>query len=675
MKQKMLLSMGLIISLLSQPIFAQKSDATTDAKAEVTQTMEDMVVSASRSNVTKEEIPTSIDLISSEDIQLTTERNLVRVLKKNASVDVIDYPGVLGGIGLRGFRAEYSGITKHTLVLIDGRPAGATNLATLLKGNIERIEVLKGPASSLYGAEAMGGVVNIITKKSKGDIQSEVTAGLGSFGATKLDVRSGGNITEDLDFDIFFYSYDQADDFVMGGGETRINTTYGETSGNIRMGYDVNDRMRLDFKSDVYIGIDIESPNALYNITKPSEKDLDRITNDLTMTYDWGESTTKVTVYNSTESQETTKKEDGKTPYKSYEKETNWFGTQISHNLKTDNHDINIGLDYQKAGEESKSYTSSGSQNAPSRPYFDRSNIGLWGDGMLRFMEDQLVVNVGTRFDKFDLATLDTPLMASNNPATETFIAVSPRVGVKFFLNEDRKYQIHSTLGTAFVPPNAYELAGYYDDDGDITRGNPNLNPETSTTFDVGFTMNSPNSGLYFDVTAFITRVKDKITGVVVSATEDSFTNALNANMSGLEWEFNWDVSKNFGFKNAVDFYLSGTHLLEAREEVSEGTWRDIYNVAALKYNTGIKYKQGIVSSKFNIRYVGPWKDLDRSISGKPETVFGDFTVLDIAMTIDHMKNHKIDFGIDNLLDTYYEEKPSYPSPGRSFYVNYSMLF
>jgi len=59
---------------------------------------------------------------------------------------------------MRGFKSEFSGITKHSLLLIDGPPAATKNLSTFTLGNIGRIEVLKGPASSLYGAKAMGGV-------------------------------------------------------------------------------------------------------------------------------------------------------------------------------------------------------------------------------------------------------------------------------------------------------------------------------------------------------------------------------------------------------------------------------------------------------------------------------------------------------------------------------------
>ena len=96
--------------------------------------------------------------------------DLTDVLKKNAGVDVVQYSGALSGIGIRGFRPQFSGINKRSLLLIDGRPSGVTNLATLLLDNVERIEVLKGAASAVYGSSAMGGVVNVITRQSRGKI-------------------------------------------------------------------------------------------------------------------------------------------------------------------------------------------------------------------------------------------------------------------------------------------------------------------------------------------------------------------------------------------------------------------------------------------------------------------------------------------------------------------------
>ena len=102
---------------------------------------------------------------------------LTDLLKKNAGVDVIQYNGTLSGIGIRGFRPQVSGINKRYLLLIDGRPSGVTNLATLLLDNVERVEVLKGAASAVYGSSAMGGVVNVISRQSSGPIGGECAPG------------------------------------------------------------------------------------------------------------------------------------------------------------------------------------------------------------------------------------------------------------------------------------------------------------------------------------------------------------------------------------------------------------------------------------------------------------------------------------------------------------------
>lgn len=155
-------------------------------------TMEQVVVTATRSEDKITTIPAKVEVIDSWELERTSGETLTEQLKKNSSIGVIEYPGALAGIGIRGFRPEFSGITKHSLVLINGRPAGATNLATILTGNIERIEVLKGPASSLYGGEAMGGVVNIITKKNREGLtgMAEIGGGHGALPQFVLQIKS-----------------------------------------------------------------------------------------------------------------------------------------------------------------------------------------------------------------------------------------------------------------------------------------------------------------------------------------------------------------------------------------------------------------------------------------------------------------------------------------------------
>ena len=85
---------------------------------------------------------------------------------------------------------QYSGINKRSLLLIDGRPSGVTNLATLLLDNVDRVEVLKGPASFLYGGNPLAGAVDLVRKQPLRDGFVDVSAQGGSFGTRQGTVDS-----------------------------------------------------------------------------------------------------------------------------------------------------------------------------------------------------------------------------------------------------------------------------------------------------------------------------------------------------------------------------------------------------------------------------------------------------------------------------------------------------
>ncbi len=136
-------------------------------------TLNDTVVSASGFEQKITEAPASISVISQEDLQQKRYGNLAQALEDVEGIDVRQGTGKTGGlnISIRGLPSEY------TLILIDGRrqntagnvtPNGFNETATSFMppmSAIERIEVIRGPMSTLYGSDAMGGVVNIITKK------------------------------------------------------------------------------------------------------------------------------------------------------------------------------------------------------------------------------------------------------------------------------------------------------------------------------------------------------------------------------------------------------------------------------------------------------------------------------------------------------------------------------
>jgi vitamin B12 transporter len=654
-----------------------------EASEEATYQIDEVVVTATRSEMLREEVPAVVDVIDSAEIENTVDDNLADILKKNSSVDIIDYPGVLSGVSIRGFRPEYDGITKHYLVLIDGRPSGATNIATILKDNIERIEVLKGPASSLYGAEAMGGVINVITKKSTGKIGGAVEVGAGSFDTHTESVSAGGRITDWLDFDASFGNKNQNDNYKMGNGHERQGTSFAERNGSMRLGSTFLDTWRVDAKADWYMGRDIGSPNALYyGDTRQSSKDIDRYGGDVTLSKEWVNNLTKATVFASHEESENTYKYTGQPVYKGYQSKYDWIGAQLQDTYSFLKHDVTVGFDYQDINVESLKWNSGGIRQAPYSPDNERENIGLFSDGFFRFWDERLILNAGVRYDTFEITNKSTPLKTDFEPGSYDFDHVSPRAGIKFFPTSDRMFQFHATVGTAFVPPQASQMAGYAETQVQtatmITTGNPDLDPETSVTWDVGLTVEKRGYALRADLTYFDTSVDDKITSVKLSNIVTSYTNADSAKMRGLEFEASWDIGEIMHWNRKLEFFANTTWMIEAEEDLlSDGVTvtRDIYNVADWKHSMGVNYDDGMFFGRFLARYIGERKDNDWYTPGYPEITYDDFIVCDLTLGVRFLKRHTVSVSAENIFDKYYYEKPEYPLPGRAIYAKYSLSF
>ncbi|HEV2130716.1 MAG TPA: TonB-dependent receptor plug domain-containing protein, partial [Longimicrobiaceae bacterium] len=256
--------------------------------------IEGVTVTVTRAQTTRESVPRTIEVITRTDIERTPASDLAELLKKQAAVDVIQYPGLLAGIGMRGFRPQFFGINQRTLVLIDGRPAGASNLALLDLRDVQRVEVLKGPASALYGSNAMGGVVNIITRRSTGPVRSHVTLGYGSWDTRQGTLAAGGNLTANVDFDLTLAAFEQGRDYRIGegnffrdrlgdsvavrifpndsmalsaergSGEVRPFTQYGTRSGSVRLGYDLGADWRLDWRAEAVRADRVQNPGDLF---------------------------------------------------------------------------------------------------------------------------------------------------------------------------------------------------------------------------------------------------------------------------------------------------------------------------------------------------------------------------------------------------------------------------
>ncbi|MDP2829394.1 MAG: TonB-dependent receptor [Sulfuricellaceae bacterium] len=157
--------------------------------------LDEIVVTASRSPQAIKDVIPDISVITQEDIRLAGQSSLAEILQGQPGVEMASNggPGSSASVYLRGANSG------HTLVLVDGMRLGSATLgATALENippeQIERIEILRGPASHLYGSDAIGGVINIITRHGTGKPGVNVSAGIGSFNTANLSGGFGGEI-------------------------------------------------------------------------------------------------------------------------------------------------------------------------------------------------------------------------------------------------------------------------------------------------------------------------------------------------------------------------------------------------------------------------------------------------------------------------------------------------
>lgn len=158
----------------------------------------DLVVTATRTERRIDEVPASVSVIDARDIATQQPQNLADLLRNVEGIDVAGYgsPVSLPTIRMRGVGGSFGGQTSQ--ILIDGMPIESPvagihlGLQSLDLQDLERVEVVRGPASALYGPSAVGGVVNFLPKRWRGEPGVEVSAGAGSHNATLASAAVGG---------------------------------------------------------------------------------------------------------------------------------------------------------------------------------------------------------------------------------------------------------------------------------------------------------------------------------------------------------------------------------------------------------------------------------------------------------------------------------------------------
>lgn len=594
--------------------------------------LQDVVITASRSAMLRRNLPQKATVITNSQLENTSAKDITDVLKKNTGVDVIQYPNLLSGVGIRGFRPQFSGINQRTLLLIDGRPAGATNLATVDLTNVERIEVVKGAASALYGSQAMGGVVNVITKKSKGDISKNLSLGYGSYNSLDVSMQAGGKLSSRLDFNMAARYYKQRDDIrwgsdnffrnkkdyttvtdiyrnknfetdsvkqlndVRGDGIVRPYTSYQYSLGSLRLGYDIAENWRIDAGADYYGAANVLSPGD-YNegTNNQASKNPYRYSSYVTVAGNIKSHHVTGKWYTSNEMSDYVPKT---STFATSKTTTTYNGFQLQDNFRFKFANITVGVDRNKAVARSQSFNATtAAEIAPSSPPYGIYSTAGFVNMISTFLHEKLIVTTAGRYDGIAFDVKQNPYLLTYKAAKSSYGVFSPGVGIKYKTPFD--IDLHASYGKAFVTPDAFNVAGYsvagpgaspvVIGQVNLTTGNADLKPERSISWDAGISYIKKEWGIDLDVTYFSTNINDRITtspttpravaevqltpegDTIVSTT--TYINADNSQMRGLEYGGTFDLGAFSDYTYSFRLFFYTTQFFTLQETVRDKTF------------------------------------------------------------------------------------------------------
>jgi iron complex outermembrane receptor protein len=209
------ISPGAALAESPQPDPAAEASASSDlANLSLEQLMDVEVTSVSKKPQRIADVAAAIYVISQEDIRRSGMTSIAELLRTVPGLDVAQTDSQRWAVGSRGFNDIYSG---KLLVLVDGRSVYAPTFSGVLWDtqdlplqDIERIEVIRGPGGTIWGANAVNGVINIITKNARDTQGLTVTAGAGTEATGSGTIRYGGKLSDQAHFRIYLKGFDRS---------------------------------------------------------------------------------------------------------------------------------------------------------------------------------------------------------------------------------------------------------------------------------------------------------------------------------------------------------------------------------------------------------------------------------------------------------------------------------
>lgn len=669
---------GLLVSAVLLAGALPNTPAAAAENASATVELAPITVTAKGQPVPLSMIPGSVGVIEKNEISV---RN---------PVSIADLLFMIPGLSREsdsawGSEVNIRGMSRESIVfLIDGI---RVNTATDLNGrfgmidpqDIERIEVLKGPVSSLYGSGSFGGVVNVITRDSSYSEKLRVKTGLSAAVESNpagYDARARAEFSSPNVKVYVFQSYRDHDSYKDGDGDTVRNSQFRDNYSKLRLGYRVTETYELNMNLQYYEGHEIGIPGTgvaplpeAADVTYPeTRRGLFSIGNNFIHDLKFIDSSTFVLFYQFIDRRVRIDNFPAASPLEKImpRADHNTFGSYWMGFLRTDSHILTAGADlWQRKLENShrRKYMKTGAyidDHPLPEARFTSAGVFVEEDWLLN---DSVTVSAGARFDLINLKN-DSTENYEEDDNTDT--SWNMHIGTTLKLSDSLDASLLAARG--YRAPSLEERFKYIQLGGGVANwGNPDLDPEESLFFESGLTWRSDRA--FAGISAFANLLDNMIGEERVSESLIVNANINKAEIYGLEAQGGVDL-------------LQG---LSAYGNIACASGRNTTESDYLPYIPPVSGLIGIASEASNgfcakLESVFAFRQ-DKTPSGIEETP-GWFTLnAGVNWQLKGRFNHSIFAGVNNILDRNYQNYMTthrglvYNEPGRSFNAGYEIVF
>ena len=606
-KSSLALTLCILSAISSSGYAAEKSDM-------ITYSLDEVVVTATKTELTQKENPRSVEVITKEDIQNTGAISVRDALRTATNIDIVSVNHGGGeNISIRG------GDTDGVLILVNGRRVAGENyfmsqgsnayaLDRLNLSNVDHIEILRGPASAIYGSGAMSGVINIITKKSeKPEFSVGVATGTNEM-SNYYHYDTGKNGKVSVNFDVNFSKLRNID------SKAGKNLLHGPKQAyNLNLDYEMDENNNLNLMLD-YAKDNLETRMRDFSVSSSAPDDLKYPITSFTserktiaLTYDGKNSNSDYSL-SASYSQLNRDPYAADTPGTNEKKYKSW-NIEARDTIRTsDNNKLIFGGEYR--GDKASIY--SGDNTVKNT---DQYSLYLYDEYRV---DNKLLLTPAIRYDYHKSFGSHT----------------SPNLGATYFISDKSRFK--ANYGTSYRAPSVDELYGAFTHGviwgGMAIVGNPDLKPEKSKGWEISYEQEFGDT-TSAKLTYFDNKKEDAISYKIEMASPSQmgkFYNIDSTSSKGVEFEIKHDFGKgftlvgNYNWLDSVDDTTGERLNYNARNTyMAKLMWTEPikkeWNITAWnKWYTDFQYDSDTVYSvnTFNFTVTKRWGDKYRVFAG-----------------------------------------------------------